>query len=398
MESNPTHPSLMTELGYELRTPLSSIIGMAKLLSLNYLSTTQQAHVADILYESEHMLAWVDRLLESSPQASEASFDFRILLEAIVRTLSCQAYAKCVHLALKYRADAPTDVIGHKALMRQIILNLLGWAIEKTERGSVILKASCTLKQKDTVTFTLHIQDTGPLLSEKMLSDIAVYLQQEPRQRPYARSYSGINPSLIITTRHLWDIGGHMKVNSSPEEGNTVTCYVPFKSPPPHRTEPKKSLSKSSSALIPFTQKIRILMVEDNLIIQKVHNLVLDKLACETDIAENMQSALDLYTRKSYDLVFMDIGLPPVETGEDMTSSDGTETMCRIRKIEIASGAKRVPIIVVSAHGFEEDKAEFMAKGADEVLTKPVSPKQLREVIQKWVLNQADPMNPNGMT
>lgn len=120
-------------------------------------------------------------------------------------------------------------------------------------------------------------------------------------------------------------------------------------------------------------KKCRVLLVEDNPIVQKVHRNILEKIGCEVDLAENGCDAL-VKSKNLYDLIFMDIGLPGM---------DGLQVTTYIRQF---NSDAHIPIITLTAYGDEEAKANSLAAGSDEVITKPVSFFEFLRVLKRWIL------------
>lgn len=117
--------------------------------------------------------------------------------------------------------------------------------------------------------------------------------------------------------------------------------------------------------------KFRALLVEDQPIIQFIHINFLQNLGCCVRCAENGEKALEMLNN-TYDIVFLDMGLP------DIT---GVEVVKSYRKKE---NEKRLPIVALTAHGGYEDKKSFIEAGVDEVIVKPVTIQQLDLILQKY--------------
>jgi CheY-like chemotaxis protein len=116
----------------------------------------------------------------------------------------------------------------------------------------------------------------------------------------------------------------------------------------------------------PFSSK-KILVVEDNLLNQKVARLFLEDMGYKVDIAANGKQALEMFNQ-DYDAVLMDIGLP------DM---DGYEISIEIRKID-----KTVPIIAYTASG---DESKCLEAGMNEFTAKPIMFDELKAVLAKYL-------------
>ena len=125
--------------------------------------------------------------------------------------------------------------------------------------------------------------------------------------------------------------------------------------------------------------RCRILLVEDNLVNQKVAVRILEKAGYRCDVAANGQEAVDAVARTRYDLILMDCQMPVM---------DGYEATRRIRASE-SGGATRVPIIAMTAHALQEDRDLCLEAGMDDYMTKPVQPEALRRVLDAYLIGKA---------
>ncbi len=122
---------------------------------------------------------------------------------------------------------------------------------------------------------------------------------------------------------------------------------------------------------------MKILLVEDNLMNQKVVMFNLKKLNCEITPVSNGREAFENFKSNSYDLILMDIMLPEM---------NGYEITIEIRKFEKANKVKNpVVIIALTANTYENDKEKCLNVGMNEYLSKPFSAQQLISTIQKYI-------------
>ncbi len=122
-----------------------------------------------------------------------------------------------------------------------------------------------------------------------------------------------------------------------------------------------------------------VLLVEDNIINQKVAIKLLQKIGLKTDYANNGREALDALRREPYDIILMDMQMPVM---------DGLEATRIIRENEEENA--RIPIIAMTANAMKGDKEKCFEAGMDDYLSKPIKPEELEAVILKWIhSNQA---------
>ncbi|MEM9456640.1 MAG: response regulator [Myxococcota bacterium] len=120
-------------------------------------------------------------------------------------------------------------------------------------------------------------------------------------------------------------------------------------------------------------QGLRVLVVEDNAINQKVAKKLLTDLGCRVDVAGDGQEALELVESVPYDLVFMDVQMPRM---------DGLTATVRIRERE--RGEYRLPVVAMTAHAMPEDRERCLAAGMDGYLSKPVKRRDLIRALGQY--------------
>ena len=123
------------------------------------------------------------------------------------------------------------------------------------------------------------------------------------------------------------------------------------------------------------TTRAYVLIVEDNLLNQKLALRMLEKLGYRADLADNGRDAVRMIEKGRYDLVFMDCQMPEM---------DGYEASAIIRQREKESG-QHLPIIAMTAHTMTGDRDKCMEAGMDDYISKPIRKEQIVQVISKWV-------------
>ncbi len=124
---------------------------------------------------------------------------------------------------------------------------------------------------------------------------------------------------------------------------------------------------------------LRILVADDNAINLKVAVRILQQIGYEPDTTTNGREALEALDRKPYDLIFMDVMMPEM---------DGLEATRLLRKRQMTGGqqhySSRIIVVAMTAHAMQGDREKCIAAGMDDYLAKPVRPKEVRDIIERW--------------
>ena len=130
-----------------------------------------------------------------------------------------------------------------------------------------------------------------------------------------------------------------------------------------------------------FSENIKLLLVEDNIINQKVAVSMLNKIGLQSiDIAEDGEKAISMVQNKSYDLILMDCQMPVMS---------GYEATGIIRKWEITQHLPRLPIVAMTANAMTGDREKCLAAGMDDYLSKPIKTEGLKEKLGHWLISDS---------
>ncbi len=139
----------------------------------------------------------------------------------------------------------------------------------------------------------------------------------------------------------------------------------------------RHSLSEARAQL-----QAKVLVVEDNVVNQRVATRMLEKLGCRIDVASDGHEAVESSARIPYDIIFMDCQMPVM---------DGYEATQAIREREHKAG-RHTPIIAMTANALQGDRERCLAAGMDDYLSKPVQVETFEEVVRTWC--QETPTSP----
>lgn len=388
--ANQAKSELLAMISHELRIPLTGIIGMAQLLSMECLLPAQHEQVEDIIKASEHLLTLVTDLLDltnleaGKMEAHPAPLDLRTLIEDTTIMLTFSARAKGLELLVEYPTKVPHLIVSDARLLQQILLNLVGNAIKFTEQGYIAIKVSCSQQTKEQAQLVLSIEDTGVGISKEKTQLLFNELTQP--NEPYKRYNSNIGLGLTLSKAYVELLGGKLGFKTQPGKGSVFSCQIPFLlqttefSTSARISDKRKRVSDKNTTITSqiTTKQASILLIEDDPIVRRVHTKMLEKVGCYVESAENAQQALAKSIDK-YDMIFMDLGLPD-KSGLDVTAA--------IRNRE--GKGKHVPIIAITAYGQAVDKENCLAAGMNDVAIKPIDLIQLKQLLERWVTKNAD--------
>ncbi len=139
------------------------------------------------------------------------------------------------------------------------------------------------------------------------------------------------------------------------------------------KNSPRRKVNEDSpSSFLGFD--LSILVVEDNLINQKVAIRILERLGLTADIAQDGQHAIDVVQTKKYDLIFMDMEMPVL---------DGLEATRKIKLIE--KSLPSIPkIIAMTANALPGDRERCLEAGMDDFISKPITVESIKTILKKW--------------
>lgn len=374
LRSNQLKSEFLANMSHELKTPMNGILSLVKLLQTTELSQSQLDMLNTIYQSTENLLGVVTDVLEYSKLENNSiellakSFSLNALLNDLLTDLEPEASIKGLALNCTVAASVPQLLIGDIYRIKQLLKTLLNNAVKFTQKGSVDIFASGEQIDNTHLNLTIKIIDTGIGITEKTKKWLFEPFTQADSST--TREYGGTGLGLAIASKLVNAMNGRIKVESKAKFGSTFILTLPLEIELQIQNEANTSHIQAfqSSQLQPHT----ILVVEDNLINQKVTGLILQKLGYTFDIAENGQVALDMLEQKHYTFIFMDIQMP-VMNGYDAT----TQIIERYKE-------QRPFIIAMTANTFNEDKEKCLNLGMDDFIAKPVSEQEFIRVLSQY--------------
>jgi signal transduction histidine kinase/BarA-like signal transduction histidine kinase len=380
-EANAAKSEFLAIMSHELRSPLNGIMGMTQLLQSRSLSTEQQEQVNIILQSSQVLLRLINDILDFA-KADTGSMNFEHTLFNL-KELSSSLYEQYIFKAQEYQlkfqinydSQIPGFLLGDPQRLSQVIKNLIENAFKFTEKGSITVDIRLETQGSDFALITISVKDTGiGIPSEHLNTIFEKFKQVRPSEESrFTRKHQGVGLGLAIVKQLIEQMGGTITVKSEPGKGTEFICRLKFELPidtsPKETTENIVNLAAIEAK---FLAGLKVLLVEDNLVNQKVAFAMLEDLGCQIDIANTGNESLEKLKNNNYDLVLMDISLPDIS---------GLEVTQKLREIE--SGPK-TPIIALTAHALADDIQLCLNAGMNACLTKPLIQKDLFNMLMKY--------------
>ena len=358
----------LANMSHEIRTPMNGIIGMLDILRLDKELNENQKDYVDTIYGSSKRLMTIlnnildlSKIQENKMVLKPENIDLSNLLERLISTFKAVAGQKGVKLNYLIADNVPVHVFIDGNRLLQILSNLVGNAIKFTNKGSVTVELKEYTKTEDGYLYKIDVIDTGIGINEESQKKIF----EEFFQLDYVHG-QGTGLGLTISKKLTWLLGGEISVVSKSGSGSTFSFTFKVAKIIPKSKGKNQSDNKGINKL-----NLKVLMVEDNLVNQKVAGLMLKKLGCSYDIANNGIEALDIFAEDKYDLILMDMQMPEM---------NGLETSQQLRKLH----DKIPPVIGLSANAFKNDIDMYLANGLDDYLSKPVVIHTLGKMLAKW--------------
>lgn len=385
-EATRAKSAFLAVVSHEIRTPMTGIMGMLRLLQDTTLSKEQADYATTIKDSGDALLALLNDILdfekiESGKMELESiSFDLKRLLRGIHTLMKGHAEFKNVELVLEVDPKTPTWVIGDPTRLRQVLLNLINNAVKFTSKGIVTLRIQdLTGKSSDNQNFYniyFAIQDSGIGISPEGQKKLFMPFAQADSS--VSRKYGGTGLGLTICKRLIEAMGGNISISSKENEGSTFFFTIRMAAGAEahddlHQHDNNHANPIPSSKELFFHHQLNILIVDDNIINQKVVAGFLDKLGLSYATAGTGKDVLDMIEREKFSAILMDLQLP------DM---DGIEITKHIRD-NTNNNIAQLPIIAFTGNTAQEDVETCKNVGMNDFASKPISFEKIVELMQK---------------
>lgn len=380
--------AFIANISHDTRTPLTGVIGLSSVLEETGISEDERVKYAKLIHESgEKLLEFSESVLDdvsadtmTDDKVVHESFDVR----KIIHDVMALEYPtiEVNHLDIKMHIDEsiPTYLVGDKMKIHRILLNLTGNAIKFTKVGGIELKARLCEMHDGEATIEFSVKDTGIGIAPKHQSK--VFDQFYKVSPSYKGQYKGYGLGLHIVQKFISLLNGKIRLESEVDVGTTISFVLTMKIgekpevdehakldlPIARRidvvTEKKTELVIAEPLQSVDSDKLKILLVEDNHTAMIVLKTLVQKFNVQISTAIDAETAFELVQSQPFHLVITDLGLPGKQ-GDDLSRM--------IRAYEKEQQRQPMMIIGLTGHAVEEIAAQCIDAGMNEVYRKPMA-------------------------
>ncbi len=369
-ESDRLKSAFLSNMSHEIRTPMNGILGFAALLKEPTLTSDElQEYIQTIQISGERMLNTINSIVDVSKiesgliilDISETNMNDKI--DFLYRFFKPEAENK--GLKFTFKSGLPSTEANIKTDSEKVygvMTNLIKNAIKFTYEGSI--EFGYIKKGKNLEFF---VKDTG--IGIKQNQHELIFERFRQGSESISRGFEGSGLGLSICNSYVEMLGGKIWMESEEGKGSSFYFTIPYNAASEIKSELIDAFSVENHDV--QTQKIKILVVEDDEISHILLTKRLEKISAEVLHAVTGIEAIEVCRNNpGLDLILMDIRMPEM---------DGHEATRQIRKFN-----KEVIIIAQTAFALTGDREKALESGCNDYLTKPINKTELYELIEKY--------------
>jgi signal transduction histidine kinase len=373
----------LATMSHEIRTPMNGVLGMAQMLLMPDITEAVRYDCARTIMNSGLVLLTLlnDILDLSKIEAGKVdlvarTFDPAQLVRESAALFAHAAHGKGLQLDGVWHGNAGQRFMADSHRIRQMLSNMIGNALKFTEHGSIAIEARLLGTEGQTAMLEFAVSDSGVGIERDAQSRLFEPFTQADSSITRKYGGTGLGLSIVRSLAHL--MGGDVGIESEPGKGSRIwfsltaeIVVAGYDTRRDARSEERgdRNISKSLAG--------KVLVVEDDVINQKIITMLVKQMGVDCDVCKNGQLSLEAVKRGgAYDLILMDLRMPVM---------GGYEATQLIREWETGAGKRHCPIIAVTADSYPEERAQCLSLGMVGFLTKPIDVMELHQLLSRYL-------------
>ena len=386
--ANASKSAFLSVVTHEIRTPMTSIVGMTELIlrKPDNLTDKQTKYLRNIKTSGDALIVIVNDILDQSKieagkmEIVEEPYELVPLVEDVKMIIENRIGSKPIQLLYEIDDEVPEYLNGDSLRIRQILINLMNNAVKFTDKGYIKLTIQCEERESGIRKLKFSVKDSGQGIKPEDLSKLGQAFTQVDTKRNHQKEGTGLG--LSISKDFIALMGGQLEVTSEYGKGTEFFFSIWQKIAKREELSVKKQPWQEEEQF--EAPNARILVVDDDEINLLIVQEMLEPLKMTIDTADSGEKAIGMIEKQTYHLVFMDYMMPYM---------DGIETTKRIRakaKEEKWDDSKKeyfrlVPIVTLSGDDSENTKKIFYSAGVSDFMAKPMQSAKLKNILTKWL-------------
>lgn len=377
--ANQAKSQFLANMSHEIRTPMNAIIGFSSILEEeeNLAKEEQSTYIKYINNSCRILLSVINDILDFSKieagqfelEMTECPLDAALV--EIKEMLKLSAEEKGLDFDIISCNPLPEFIHTDPTRLKQCLINLANNAIKFTEKGHVHVTVQA-IEVDSAPWIQFDIEDTGIGIEEKNMDKIFDSFSQADESM--SRKFGGTGLGLAITKRLSTLLGGSVGVKSEFGKGSVFTIILPV------NAELAQNVSISHNDEAPYADdqgpsdgdfsQGTVLVAEDIPSNQFLIKELLKRKGLDVTIVQTGKEAVEIASKKTFDLIFMDIQMP------EMNGYEAIEILLEEYKIT-------TPIIALTASSMREDVKKCLEAGFCDHVAKPIVQKDFEIALNK---------------
>lgn len=386
-QANEAKSYFLSTMSHDIRTPMNAILGLNEMVLRDSQDDSIRMYSESIRSAGSTLLGIINDILDFSKieagkmELINVDYSFASLLNDLVNMVQKKAEDKGLSFNPVIDKNIPTTLNGDEIRIKQIIINILSNAAKYTEKGSITFSVHAQKidDKPDAIKLKVSVADTGIGIKPEDLDKLFAAFERIDEKKN--RNIEGTGLGMAITQRFLDMMGSHLEVQSEYGKGSEFSFELEQKVV---NWEPigdfeeafKRSIGEHKNYREKFTaREARVLVVDDTPVNLTVFVSLLKRTGLQIDTAESGDDCISLFTKRHYDVIFLDHMMP---------EKDGIETLKEMKAITDTPNAA-TPVICLTANAISGMREMYKNAGFDDYLTKPIDAEKLESMLLSYL-------------